>query len=109
MGRTRYARSGDLHIAYQVAGVLATFDGPARAVRAAGAIARAVRPLGLELRGGLHTGEVEVIGDDIGGLAVHIGARVMSHAGPGEVLASNTVKDLVVGSASTSRSAGRMS
>ena len=79
-------------------GVLATFDGPARAVRAAGSIAGAVRPLGIEIRGGLHTGEVEVIGDDVGGLAVHIGARVMKHAGPGEVLASSTVKDLVVGS-----------
>ncbi|MDQ4048749.1 MAG: adenylate/guanylate cyclase domain-containing protein [Actinomycetota bacterium] len=79
-------------------GVLATFDGPARAVRAAGAISRAVRPLGLEIRSGLHTGEVEVIGDDVGGLAVHIGARVMSHAQPGEVLVSSTVKDLVVGS-----------
>ena len=79
-------------------GVLATFDGPARAIRAAGAISRAARPLGLEIRAGLHTGEVEVIGDDLGGLAVHIGARVMSHAGPGEVLVSSTVKDLVVGS-----------
>ena len=79
-------------------GVLATFDGPARAVRAAGAITRAVRPLGLEVRGGLHTGEVEVIGSDVGGLAVHIGARVMARAEPGEVLASSTVKDLVVGS-----------
>ena len=79
-------------------GVLATFDGPARAVRAAGSISQAVRPLGLEVRGGLHTGEVEVIGDDVGGLAVHIGARVMSRAGPGEVLVSSTVKDLVVGS-----------
>ena len=89
--RGRYVKStGD--------GVLATFDGPARAIRAAGAISQAVRPLGLEIRGGLHTGEVEVIGDDVGGLAVHIGARVMSHAGPGEVLVSSTVKDLVVGS-----------
>ena len=79
-------------------GVLATFDGPARAIRAAGAIAGAVRPLGVEIRGGLHTGEVEVIGDDVGGLAVHIGARVMHRAEPGEVLVSSTVKDLVVGS-----------
>jgi class 3 adenylate cyclase len=79
-------------------GVLATFDGPARAIRAAQSIKEAVRPLGLEIRSGLHTGEVEVIGDDVGGLAVHIGARVMSHADPGEVLVSGTVKDLVVGS-----------
>ena len=79
-------------------GVLATFDGPARAIRAATSITEAVRQLGVEIRGGLHTGEVEVIGDDVGGLAVHIGARVMSHAAPGEVLVSSTVKDLVVGS-----------
>ena len=79
-------------------GVLATFDGPARAVRAAQAIAGAVRPLGLEVRAGLHVGEVEVIGDDVGGLAVHIGARVMARAAPGEVLVSSTVRDLVVGS-----------
>ena len=79
-------------------GVLATFDGPARGIRAATAISRAVRALGVEIRGGLHTGEVEVIGDDVGGLAVHIGSRVMSHARPGEVLVSSTVKDLVVGS-----------
>jgi class 3 adenylate cyclase len=79
-------------------GFLATFDGPARAIRAARAIGDEVRDLGLDIRAGLHTGECEVIGDDVGGLAVHIAARVMSGAGPGEVLVSNTVKDLVVGS-----------
>jgi class 3 adenylate cyclase len=79
-------------------GILATFDGPARAVRAATSIGEAVRDLGVELRMGLHTGEVEVIGDDVGGIAVHIGARVMGKAGAGEVLVSSTVKDLVVGS-----------
>lgn len=79
-------------------GILATFDGPARAVRAATSIGEAVRELGVELRVGLHTGEVEVIGDDVGGIAVHIGARVMGKAGAGEVLVSSTVKDLVVGS-----------
>jgi class 3 adenylate cyclase len=79
-------------------GVLATFDGPARAIRAASSIEESVRQLGIEIRAGLHTGECEVIGDDVGGLAVHIGARVMGAAAPGEVLVSSTVKDLVVGS-----------
>ncbi len=78
-------------------GFLATFDGPARAIRAAGSIAEAVRSLGLEVRAGLHTGECEVMDHDVGGLAVHIGARVMSEAASGEVLVSSTVKDLVVG------------
>jgi pimeloyl-ACP methyl ester carboxylesterase len=79
-------------------GVLATFDGPARAVRGASAISDAVRPLGIQVRAGLHTGECEVMGSDVGGIAVNIGARVSSLAGPGEVLVSRTVKDLVAGS-----------
>ncbi len=80
-------------------GFLATFDGPARAIRCATAIRdTALSQFGLEVRSGLHTGEIEVIGDDVGGIAVHIGARVGSSAGPGEVLVSGTVKDLVVGS-----------
>jgi class 3 adenylate cyclase len=79
-------------------GFLATFDGPARAIRCAASITEAVRELGLELRAGLHTGELEVMSDDLGGLAVHIAARVMSRAEAGEVLVSGTVKDLVVGS-----------
>ena len=79
-------------------GVLATFDGPARGVRCACAIADEIRPLGIEVRAGLHTGECEVIGDDIGGIAVHIGARVAALAGASEVLVSGTVKDLVAGS-----------
>jgi class 3 adenylate cyclase/alpha-beta hydrolase superfamily lysophospholipase len=79
-------------------GVLATFDGPARAIRSACAIVEAARQLGVELRAGLHTGECEVRGDDLGGIAVHIGARVAAMAAPGEVLASSTVKDLVAGS-----------
>ena len=79
-------------------GFLATFDGPARAIRCAASITEAVEELGLELRAGLHTGECEVMSDDLGGLAVHIAARVMSHADAGEVLVSSTVKDLVVGS-----------
>ncbi len=79
-------------------GILATFDGPARAVRAAQAIGQEVRRLGIEVRAGVHTGEVEVVGDNIAGMAVHLGARVASLAGAGEVLVSRTVKDLVVGS-----------
>ncbi len=79
-------------------GILATFDGPARAVRCAQAICQAVRNLGIEVRAGLHTGEVELRGEDIGGIAVHIGQRVSAMAGPGEVLVSRTVTDLVAGS-----------
>jgi class 3 adenylate cyclase/alpha-beta hydrolase superfamily lysophospholipase len=80
-------------------GLLATFDGPARAIRCALAIGDAARSqFGLEIRSGLHTGEIELIGDDVGGIAVHIGARVIGIAAPGEVLVSGTVKDLVVGS-----------
>jgi pimeloyl-ACP methyl ester carboxylesterase len=80
-------------------GFLATFDGPARAVRCAQAVAAAVRPLGLEIRAGAHTGEVELEpSGDIRGIAVHIGARVAARAGGGEVLVSGTVKDLVAGS-----------
>jgi class 3 adenylate cyclase len=80
-------------------GFLATFDGPARAIRCATAIRDAARAnYGLEVRTGLHTGEIELIGDDVGGIAVHIGARVGGIAAGGEVLVSGTVKDLVVGS-----------
>jgi pimeloyl-ACP methyl ester carboxylesterase len=79
-------------------GFLAAFDGPARAVRCALAAREAVRPLGIELRAGLHTGECEVHRDKLAGIAVHIGARVAAQAGPGEVLVSSTVKDLVAGS-----------
>jgi class 3 adenylate cyclase len=79
-------------------GFLATFDGPARAVRCACEIAAAVRALGIEVRIGLHTGECEVVSGKVGGIAVHIGARVASLAGAGEVLVSGTVRDLVAGS-----------
>jgi class 3 adenylate cyclase len=79
-------------------GFLATFDGPARGIACATEITRAVRPLGIEVRAGLHTGECEIRGDDIGGITVNIGARISALAGPGEVLVSGTVKDLVVGS-----------
>jgi class 3 adenylate cyclase len=79
-------------------GFLAVFDGPARAVRCAAASAGAVRGLGLQIRAGVHTGEVEMMGANVGGIAVHIGARVAALAQPGEVLVSGTVKDLVAGS-----------
>jgi len=79
-------------------GFLATFDGPARGVRCACAIADEIKTLGIEVRAGLHTGECETIGDDVGGIAVHIGARVAALAGASEVLVSSTVKDLVAGS-----------
>jgi class 3 adenylate cyclase len=79
-------------------GVLALFDGPARAIRAACAIVEGVRTLGLEARTGLHTGEVEPSGDDVSGIAVHLASRVMSSAAPNEVRVSRTVRDLVAGS-----------
>jgi class 3 adenylate cyclase len=79
-------------------GILAAFDGPARAIRCAGAIRDRVRALGLEVRCGLHTGECELLGKDLAGIAVHIGARVAGVASPGEVLVSQTVRDLVAGS-----------
>ena len=79
-------------------GFFATFDGPARAIRCACAAAEALRRLGLEVRAGLHTGECELMGDRVSGIAVHTGARVAGLAAPGEVLVSSTVKDLVAGS-----------
>ena len=88
-------------------GFFATFDGPARAVRCASAIEEAVGELGLEVRAGVHTGEVELVDGKVGGIAVHIGARVAHEAGPGEVLVSSTVKDLVAGSGLRFRERGR--
>jgi pimeloyl-ACP methyl ester carboxylesterase len=79
-------------------GYFATFDGPARAIHCAIAIADAVKQLSIEIRAGLHTGECELMGDKLGGIAVHIGSRVLSKAGPGKVVVSSTVKDLVAGS-----------
>jgi class 3 adenylate cyclase len=79
-------------------GFFATFDGPVRAIRCASAIASCLEELGLQVRAGLHTGECEVMGDKVGGIAVNIGARVAARAKPGEVLVSSTVKDLVAGS-----------
>ena len=79
-------------------GFFATFDGPARAIRCARAISEAVRPLGLQVRAGLHSGEIEITGGGVRGVAVHIGGRVAALAGASEVLVSQTVKDLVAGS-----------
>jgi pimeloyl-ACP methyl ester carboxylesterase len=79
-------------------GALATFDGPARAIEGATAIRSAIADLGLQVRAGLHTGECELMGDDVGGIAVHIGARVAATADPGEIRVSRTVADLVAGS-----------
>jgi class 3 adenylate cyclase len=87
-------------------GFLATFDGPTRAVRCASVLAERMPEVGLDIRGGLHTGECEVRGDDIGGIAVHIGARIAALAKAREVLVSSTVKDLVNGSGITFRDVG---
>ena len=79
-------------------GTLATFDGPARAIDCACAIRDRVRALGIEVRAGVHTGEIELRGEDIGGIAVHLGARIAALGGPSEILVSRTVTDLVAGS-----------
>jgi class 3 adenylate cyclase len=79
-------------------GIFAAFDGPRNAVRCAMAATQAVTPLGMQIRAGVHTGEVEVRGDDLGGLGVHIGARIAALASPGEVLVSSTVRELMAGS-----------
>jgi class 3 adenylate cyclase len=79
-------------------GFMATFDGPARAVRCASAISDSLRPLGIAVRSGLHTGEIELKREDIGGIAVHIAARVAAEAAAGETVVSSTVRDLVAGS-----------
>jgi class 3 adenylate cyclase len=87
-------------------GMLATFDGPARAVRCGCAMSQAVNALGLEIRVGLHTGEYELIGSEIAGIAIHIAARIMSKAQANEVWASGTVKDLIAGSGIEFRARG---
>jgi pimeloyl-ACP methyl ester carboxylesterase len=96
--RAELARFGGVEVDKAGDGTLARFDGPARAVRAALAIVEAVREIGLEVRAGVHTGELELTADGVAGIAVHIGARIAGEAGAGEVLASSTVKDLVFGS-----------
>ncbi len=107
---THYADSEGVSIAYQVHGEgpldLVLVPGfvsqvelrPARAIRCASAVRDEVAGLGIEVRAGIHTGEVELIGDDVGGMAVNIGARIGALADPGEVLVSSTVRELVVGS-----------
>ena len=87
-------------------GFFATFDGPARGIKCAQAIVSSVKDLGLQIRAGLHTGEVEQIGEKVGGIAVNIGARVAARAGPSEVLVSQTVRDLVAGSGLAFENAG---
>jgi class 3 adenylate cyclase len=87
-------------------GFFATFDGPARAVHCAKAIGSRVRDLGIEVRAGVHTGEIEAVNGKVGGIAVHIGARIAALAGPSEVLASSTVKDLTAGSGLVFEDAG---
>jgi class 3 adenylate cyclase len=96
--RRQLARYSGTEIDTAGDGFFARFDGPARAIRCACAISEAVAELGIEVRAGLHTGECEVVDGKVGGIAVHIGARVAAQAGPSEVLVSSTVKDLVVGS-----------
>ena len=98
-GALRHYRGREIDTAGD--GLLAAFDGPARAIRCAGAIRDAVRPLGIEVRCGVHTGECELAGEKLAGIAVHIGARVAGLAAPGEVLVSQTVRDLVAGSGLT--------
>ena len=96
--RTQLSRARGSEVDTAGDGFFASFDGPARAVRCAKAIAEGVRDLGIDVRSGLHTGECELIDGKIAGIAVHTGSRVAAYAGPGEVLVSSTVKDLVAGS-----------
>jgi class 3 adenylate cyclase len=96
--RAQLSRFGGREVNTSGDGFLAMFDGPQRAIRCAMAIRDAVQSLGIEVRAGLHTGECEVRGDDIGGIAVHIGARVSALAGANDVLVSSTLRDLVIGS-----------
>ncbi len=96
--RTELARFRGIKVGTAGDGFLATFDGPARAIQCGQAITRQVNRLGLEVRVGVHTGEVERVGEDVAGIAVHIGARIGAMAGPGELLVSGTVRDLVAGS-----------
>jgi pimeloyl-ACP methyl ester carboxylesterase len=98
VSRHEIARFGGREVTTTGDGTLATFDGPARAIRSAAAIASSTRRLGIEVRAGRHTGECELVGANVRGIAVHIGARVAALAAPSEVLVSRTVKDLVAGS-----------
>jgi len=107
--RTQLERFGGTEVKTLGDGFLASFDGPARAIRCATAIHQATATVDVPVRIGLHCGEIEVMGDDIGGIAVHIAARVGAVAGPGEVLVSRTVKDLVAGSGIAFKSRGTRS
>lgn len=98
LARTEIERHRGRYVKSTGDGLLATFDGPARGVQCAAALAQSMTSLGIEIRAGLHTGEVELRGDDVGGIGVHIGARVAAKAAAGEVWVSRTVKDLVAGS-----------
>jgi class 3 adenylate cyclase len=104
--RERLARFDGREINTTGDGFLATFDGPTRAVECARLIADDMPALGIEIRAGLHAGEIELIGDDVGGIAVHVAARISALAGGGEVLASRTVRDLAGGSGIEFRPAG---
>jgi class 3 adenylate cyclase len=96
--RDRVLRLGGKLVKTTGDGALATFEGPAKCIRSAIVLREALRVIGVSIRAGLHAGEVELRGEDVGGIAVHIAARVMAEAAPDEILASSTVKDLVVGS-----------
>jgi class 3 adenylate cyclase len=96
--RSELARARGREVDTAGDGFFAAFDGPARAVHCAKSIVAAVQDLGIAVRSGLHTGECELLDGKVAGIAVHTGARVAAHAGPGEVLVSSTVKDLVAGS-----------
>jgi len=98
IGRAQLAVHRGVEIDTAGDGLFATFDGPARAIRCAAAIGGEAKALGITIRAGLHTGEVETTGEKVSGMAVHIGARVMAHAGDAEIVVSNTTKDLVAGS-----------
>jgi class 3 adenylate cyclase len=98
VARRELARFGGHEVKTTGDGLLATFDSPARAVRCARATEDAVRSLGIEIRAGVHIGEVELMGDEVGGITVHIAARVVAEAGSGEVLVSSMVRDLATGS-----------
>jgi len=105
--RREIARFGGHEVKTTGDGFLVTFDGPARAIRCAAALVEAMRRLGIELRAGIHTGECEMMADDVGGIAVHIAARVLSKASPGEILVTSTLRDLVAGSGLRFASRGR--
>ena len=107
--RLALSRHRGVEVATTGDGFVATFDGPSRAVACGLAVVDSIIPLGIEVRVGVHSGEVETMGDDIGGLAVHLAARVAAAAGAGEVLATSTVVDLVGGSGSPSPTAASAS